>query len=62
MRHGRHVPLDETLAINAAHLGTKYSLPLADSVIYATARRFAGVVWTQDADFDGLPGVEYVAG
>jgi len=36
-------------------------LPLADSIVYATARAVGGVVWTQDVALDGLPDVQYVA-
>jgi toxin FitB len=35
------------------------SLPLADSLIYATAQRHHATLWTQDAHFEGLPGVKY---
>jgi hypothetical protein len=34
-------------------------LPMADSVILGAARSYAAVLWTQDADFKGIPGVEY---
>ncbi len=34
-------------------------LPLADSLIYATARRHEAELWTQDAHFAGLAGVRY---
>ena len=34
-------------------------LPLADSVILATARRYDATLWTQDADFKGLEKVHY---
>jgi predicted nucleic acid-binding protein len=37
--------------------GPKLKLPLADSIILATARQFNAVLWTQDADFEKLPGV-----
>lgn len=53
------VPLDSMLAVDAAVLGLEYELPLADSIIYATAKKFGARVWTQDADFKDLPGVEY---
>ena len=36
-------------------------LPLADSLVYATARSVGGIVWTQDDDFEGLPDVQYFA-
>ncbi len=34
-------------------------LPLADSLIYATARHHDAELWTQDAHFEGLAGVRY---
>lgn len=60
LRRGRLVPLDEGLALAAARLGLEHHLPLAASIVYATARRFAATLWTQDRDFEGLPGVELV--
>ncbi|MBW3573205.1 MAG: type II toxin-antitoxin system VapC family toxin [Gemmatimonadetes bacterium] len=59
MQQGVVVDLDAALALKAAKLGNALKLPLADSVIYATAREFNAVLWTQDAHFAGLPGVEY---
>lgn len=59
MQQGRVISLDSTLATDAAVYGLKYKLPLADSIIYATARKFAALVWTQDADFKELPHVKY---
>lgn len=59
MQQGKVVPLDSALAIDAAVFGLKYKLPLADSIIYATASKFSAVVWTQDAGFKALPDVQY---
>jgi predicted nucleic acid-binding protein len=59
MRQGRIVDLDGALALAAAKVGITNKLPLADSIIFATARRFDATIWTQDADFEGLPGVNY---
>lgn len=59
MQQGRVVDLDAPLALSAASLGIEHKLPLADSVVYATAESVAGVVWTQDEDFEGLPAVRY---
>ena len=59
MEQGTVVPLDNSLAIDAAVVGLKYKLPLADSIIYATGNKFSAVVWTQDADFKALPKVKY---
>jgi toxin FitB len=60
MQQGRVVDLDAALALRAAALGLRHKLPLADSIIYATARSVRGIVWTQDADFEGLDGVRYL--
>jgi len=60
MRQGRVVDLDADLALQAANLGLLHKLPLADSVMLATARAHGATLWTQDADFDGLDGVRYV--
>ena len=59
MQQGTVVDLDAPLALAAARLSVEHHLPMADSVILATARGQAAVLWTQDADFKGMPGVEY---
>ncbi len=59
MKQGRVVPLDSELAINAASYGLAHRLPLADSIIYATARKFDATLWTQDLDFKSLDKVRY---
>ncbi|MBI2295524.1 MAG: type II toxin-antitoxin system VapC family toxin [Betaproteobacteria bacterium] len=59
MQQGRVIHLDAALALSAAKIGVEVKLPLADSIILATARRFDATVWTQDEDFDGLAKVKY---
>jgi toxin FitB len=61
MQQGQVVDLDVAIALRAAKLGLEHRLPLADSVMLATARAYQAVLWTQDADFRGLEGVEYRA-
>jgi predicted nucleic acid-binding protein len=61
MRRGRLVPLDADLAVAAAELSAESKLPLADSVVLATARAHGARLWTQDSDFEGLDDVEYRA-
>ena len=61
MQQGRVVDLDADLSLEAARLSLDCKLPLADSVILATARSAKAELWTQDADFEGLPGVKYIA-
>ena len=57
MHAGKVVPVDAALALDAA----RYPMPLADSLIYATAQRHGATVWTQADDFKDLPGVKYFA-
>jgi toxin FitB len=59
MQQGCVVALDAALALLAASLGARHKLPLADSIIYATAKRGEALVWTQDADFEGLENVRF---
>ena len=59
MEQGKVIALDGALAINAAVFGVELKLPLADSIIYATAQKYGAVVWTQDADFKGLESVKF---
>jgi predicted nucleic acid-binding protein len=59
MQQGRVIDLDAPLALAAAKLGLAHKLPLADSVVYATAQLVGALVWTQDDDFEGLADVQY---
>jgi toxin FitB len=59
MHQGLIVPLAATLALKAARIGRDLKLPLADSVILATAQTYSGVVWTQDTHFKDLEGIRY---
>ena len=61
MKQGLIVPLDASLSLAAAKLGVELKLPLADSIILATARKFNAILWTQDNDFEGIEGVKYIA-
>ena len=59
MEQGTVIALDGELAVNASVFGVEHKLPLADSIIYATAQKYVAVVWTQDADFEGLKNVKF---
>ena len=59
MEQGQVIALDSRLSIDAAYYGVKYKLPLADSIIYATAMKYDAIIWTQDNDFESLNGVRY---
>ena len=60
MQQGQVVELDSVLASSAAKLSVTLKLPMADSIILATAYAYNATLWTQDADFRGLSGVRYI--
>jgi toxin FitB len=60
MQRAKLAELDAALAHLAARISLKHHLPLADSVVYATAQIHRAKLYTQDADFEKLPGVKYV--
>lgn len=59
MQQARVVPVDETLALNAAKLSIDLKIPMAESMLLATAQQEGAVFWTMDEHFKGLPGVQY---
>ena len=59
MEQGKVVELDTTLALSAAKISLDLKIPMADSIILATARLYDATLWTQDVDFKGIVGVEY---
>jgi predicted nucleic acid-binding protein len=61
MQQGRVVDLTPSVALSAARVSIDERLPMADSVMLATARSWGAMFWTQDADFAGVAGVKYVA-
>ncbi len=60
MKHGKVIEIDESLALSAARLSAELKLPMADSLILATARAHNAILWTQDEHFKDLEGVKYV--
>lgn len=60
LRRATIVPVDETLALEGADISLAYGLAMADSLVYATARRHAATLVTSDAGFEGLPGTVVV--
>jgi predicted nucleic acid-binding protein len=59
--HGRIVDLTAALGLRAAQISHSEKLPMADSIILATARSEEAIIWTQDGDFQSLEGVKYRA-
>ncbi len=59
MQKGTVVDLTATLAIAASKLSLEHNLPMAHSIILATAKEFVATIWTQDSDFKNIGGVKY---
>ncbi len=55
LRRATIAPVDESLALEAADVALTRGLAMADSLVYATARRYGAKLVTADADFEGLP-------
>jgi predicted nucleic acid-binding protein len=61
MVQGQCIDLDLDLALSAAKVSMDLKLPMADSVMLATAQAHGATLWTQDAHFEEITGVQYVA-
>jgi len=60
MMQGRVVDLSASLALSAARTSIDLRLPMADSIMLATARTYSATLWTQDADFRDIEDVRYI--
>jgi predicted nucleic acid-binding protein len=60
MQRAEVVALSTEIALHAAQLSLELRLPVADSVMLATARAFDALLITQDANFQGLAGVSWL--
>ncbi len=61
MSQGKVVALDQTLALSAAKISHELKIPMADSIILATAHAYKATLWTQDIDLAGRDNVRYVS-
>lgn len=61
MKKGKVVSLGDSLSIHAAQISLKNKLPMADSIIYATALSENATIWTQDEHFKDRPNVKFIA-
>jgi predicted nucleic acid-binding protein len=59
MQKGRIIDLTVNIAMKASKLSLQHDLPMADSIILATAREYNCVIWTQDSDFQHIDDVKY---
>jgi predicted nucleic acid-binding protein len=59
MQQGQIAEMDATTALSAARISMDYKLPMADSVILATATLNRATLWTLDSHFEGMENVKY---
>lgn len=59
MQNATVISLNSKIAIFASKLGKQHKLPLADSIIYATAKIYNAEIYTQDRHFENLEQVHY---
>jgi len=59
MKNGKVINLDSEIALLASDIGKQHKLPMADSIIYATAILWDAELYTQDKHFDNLDRVHY---
>ena len=60
MQQGKVVDVDSSISLISAKKSIELKLPMADSIILATATAYSATLWTQDSDFKGIPGVKYI--
>ncbi len=59
MQKGRIIDLTFDITMKASKLSLRHDLPMADSIILATARKYKCVIWTQDSDFQKIENVKF---
>ncbi len=60
MQQGQVIPLDVPICLKAAKFSCDLKLPMADSIILATAKAYHATIWTQDSDFKDMPEVRFI--
>lgn len=61
MRLGLILDLTDKRAIAASKVARAHRLALAGAAMYSIAQEHGAIFWTQDVDYDKLPGVRYFA-
>ncbi|HEY5579575.1 MAG TPA: type II toxin-antitoxin system VapC family toxin [Rhodoferax sp.] len=61
MRLGRVLEITDQRAIAAASIALRHGLAMADAMMYSLAQELDATFWTQDVDYQGLPGVQWFA-
>ena len=60
MQKGQVKDLTTSLSMSAAKISLQHNLRIADSILFATANYYKCTLWTQDSDFENLPGVNFL--
>lgn len=61
MRKATVIPLTAERAVAASNIAQQYQLAMADAMMYSIAIEHQATFWTQDADYQGLPSVQFQA-
>ena len=61
MQQGVVIDLTTPIALSAARISYDKKIPMADSIMLATARANGALLWSQDSDFENIVGVKYIA-
>ena len=56
MRLGRVLDITDRRAVAAADIAIRHPLAMADAMMYSLALEHGAMFWTQDVDYQGLPG------
>ena len=59
MKQGSTINLSDDLALQSAKISLEHKIPMAESIILATARAHEAVLWTQDQYFKDMENVNY---
>ena len=59
MKIGKVINIDSDIAVLASDVSRHYKLPMADSIIYATAKIYNAEIFTQDKHFENMEQVYY---
>ena len=59
IHQGKIVNLSPVIAVNASKLSLNHRIPMADSIILATAQAYNAIIWTQDEHFARIKNVKY---
>jgi toxin FitB len=46
--------INSDLAIKSAHISKEFIIPMADSLLLATAQKYNAILWTQDKHFENM--------